>query len=86
MTLLDVVQTGEEQIGDLRERLAARDVVERAKRKLQSDRGVGEADAFVILRRGAMDARITLAEAAAAYLGETAAVEPSAGEIGRAHV
>jgi len=72
------------QIGDLRERLAARDVVERAKRKLQADRGVGEADAFVILRRGAMDARITLAEAAAAYLGETPVVVPGAGEPGAA--
>lgn len=56
------------QVGDLRERLAARDVVERAKRHLQQEQSISEAEAFSALRRRAMDSRVTLAEAALAYL------------------
>jgi response regulator NasT len=53
-----------EQVGDLSERLAARETVDTAKSVLQSNFGLTEAEAFGALRRQAMDARITLAEAA----------------------
>lgn len=61
----------QEQVGDLRERLAARDMVERAKRHLQREQSISEAEAFSTLRRRAMDSRVTLAEAALAYLDGT---------------
>lgn len=54
-----------EQVDDLGERLAARETVEAAKSLLQSSLGLTEAEAFGALRRQAMDARVTLAEAAA---------------------
>ncbi len=54
-----------EQVGDLGERLAARETVDAAKSVLQANFGLTEAEAFSALRRQAMDARITLAEAAA---------------------
>ena len=54
-----------EQVGDLNERLGARATVDAAKSLMQSALGLTEAEAFTLLRRQAMDARITLAEAAA---------------------
>ena len=54
-----------EQVGDLGDRLAARETVDAAKSLLQSTLGLTEAEAFITLRRQAMDKRITLAEAAA---------------------
>lgn len=54
----------EGEVADLGERLAARDIVERAKARLQSDHGISESEAFALLRRQAMDARVTLAEVA----------------------
>jgi response regulator NasT len=56
------------QVTGLRERQEARDVVERAKRRLQADAGLSEPEAFTRLRRAAMDGRVTLAEAAAQLL------------------
>ena len=53
------------QVGDLTERLAARDTVDAAKLRLQKVMGISEAQAFALLRRQAMDDRITLAEVAA---------------------
>jgi two-component system, response regulator PdtaR len=53
------------QVTGLRERQAARDVVDRAKRRLEASLGLSEPDAFAWLRRAAMDRRVTLAEAAA---------------------
>jgi AmiR/NasT family two-component response regulator len=58
-----------EQVGDLSERLAARETVDAAKSLLQESLGLTEAEAFSLLRRQAMDARITLAEAAARVVG-----------------
>lgn len=55
----------EVEIDDLGERLAARDVVERAKARLQADHGITESEAFALLRRQAMDSRVTLAEISA---------------------
>ena len=60
-----------EQVGDLSERLAARETVDAAKSLLQESLGLTEAGAFSLLRRQAMDARITLAEAAARVVGHS---------------
>ena len=58
----------EAEVGDLGERLAARDVVERAKARLQADHGITESEAFALLRRQAMDSRVTLAEISASVV------------------
>jgi two-component system, response regulator PdtaR len=58
------------QVEGLRERQAARDVVDRAKRVLESHLGLSEPEAFAWLRRAAMDGRVTLAEAAARVLAQ----------------
>ena len=54
-----------EQVGELGDRLAARETVDAAKAILQASLGLTETEAFSVLRRQAMDSRITLAEAAA---------------------
>lgn len=59
------------QVDGLRERQTARATVDLAKRRLQHQLGLSEADAFAWLRRAAMDGRVTLAEAAAAVLAES---------------
>jgi AmiR/NasT family two-component response regulator len=59
------------QIVTLRERQAAREVVDRAKRHLEATRGLTEPQAFAVLRRAAMDGRVTLAEAAVAVVGDS---------------
>ena len=56
------------EVAALGDRLAARETVDRAKALLMARLGVGEPDAFAWLRGAAMDARVTLAEAAAAVL------------------
>jgi response regulator NasT len=61
----------EAQITTLRERSAARDVVDRAKRQLEAAEGLSEPEAFAALRRAAMDGRVTLAEAASRILDES---------------
>ena len=61
----------EGQVNGLRERQEARETVDRAKRLLEERLGCSEAEAFALLRRGAMDKRVTLAEAAAAALAES---------------
>lgn len=58
----------EHQIDGLEARVRARDVVEEAKAWLQSERGLTEPQAFALLRKAAMDGRVTLAEAAAQAL------------------
>jgi response regulator NasT len=62
------VQALTEEAAGLRERSRDRELVDEAKARLQASLEVGEAEAFAMLRRGAMDARITLAEAAARLL------------------
>ena len=59
-----------EQVAGLRERQEAREVVERAKQRLEATLGLSEPEAFAWLRRAAMDARVTLAEAAALVLAQ----------------
>lgn len=55
-------------IASLTQRLADRDLVDAAKARIQLAYGLSEADAFGLLRRQAMDARVTLAEVAAEVL------------------
>lgn len=56
------------EVASLTQRLADRDRVEAAKSRLQSVFGLSEAEAFALLRRQAMDERVTLAEVAARVL------------------
>ena len=67
----------EHQIDGLEARVRARDVVEEAKAWLQSEHGLTEPQAFALLRKAAMDGRITLAEAAAQSLKPLAAQDPN---------
>ena len=60
-----------DQVDGLRERQAAREIVDRAKSMLQADGELSEPEAFAALRRAAMDGRVTLAEAAARVVDET---------------
>jgi AmiR/NasT family two-component response regulator len=58
------------EASDARQRLADRTLVERAKGRLQSERGLTEDEAFVWMRRAAMNARSTLAKVAEEVLNE----------------
>ncbi len=58
----------EAQVDDLGARVRARDVVDEAKGLLQAQLGMSEAEAFAMLRKQAMDGRVTLAEVAAQVL------------------
>jgi two-component system, response regulator PdtaR len=60
-----------EQVAGLRERQAARELVDRAKSQLEADLGLTEPEAFAWLRRAAMDRRLTLAEVAAQVVAES---------------
>lgn len=64
------------EVADLGQRVSARETVEAAKSRLQAVMGLSEPEAFALLRRQAMDERVTLAEVAARVL-EAAA--PNAG-------
>jgi response regulator NasT len=70
------LQELEAQVANLQERVAAREVVERAKAWLQSELGLTEAAAFTWLRRQATDGRLTLAEVSARVLADTAIAGP----------
>lgn len=59
------VQALRGEVANLTERARAREVVEQAKVLLQRDHKMTEPEAFVWLRRTAMDRRVTLAEVAA---------------------
>lgn len=61
----------DEQVTGLKERQAAREVVDRAKRLLQESLGLSEPEAFAWLRKAAMDGRVTLSEVAARVVAET---------------
>jgi AmiR/NasT family two-component response regulator len=65
----------QDQVSDLQARLVARRAVDLAKSRLQHELAVSEPEAFALLRRRAMDARVTLAEAAVSYLGQTEAAD-----------
>ncbi|WP_268895985.1 ANTAR domain-containing response regulator [Goekera deserti] len=70
MTALDA------EVGDLKERLEARKVVERAKGKLMADRGITEAEAFRWIQRTAMNERTSMRVLAEAIMEEHSVTEP----------
>lgn len=59
------------EVADLGQRVNARQTVEEAKARLQAVMGLSEPEAFALLRRQAMDERVTLAEVAARVLAAT---------------
>ena len=67
------------EIGDLKERLETRKVVERAKGKLMADRGITEAEAFRWVQRTAMNERTSMKLVAQALLDEPEPAVPEAG-------
>lgn len=70
------------EVAGLTERLAARDIVDRAKRRLMDERGMTEPEAFAWLRRAAMDGRVTLAEASLTVIqGSAGAGEAADGPL-----
>ena len=67
-----------ESVEDLEAKLAARKVIERAKGKLMEQFGLTEEQAFVRMRRAAMDRQVPLAEIARRVLeSTTASSQPS---------
>jgi two-component system, response regulator PdtaR len=66
-----------ESVEDLEAKLAARKVIERAKGKLMEQFGLTEEQAFVRMRRAAMDRQLPLAEIARRVLESTGAQQPS---------
>jgi len=64
------------EVSDLKERLAARKVVEQAKGRLMAERGITEAEAFRWIQRTAMNERTSMRALAEAVL----ATEPPAGD------
>ena len=67
------------EIGDLKERLETRKIVERAKGKLMADRGITEAEAFRWVQRTAMNERTSMKLVAQALLDEPEPAVPEAG-------
>src|SRR6266545_2703340 len=65
-------------IGYLEAKLAARKVIERAKGKLMEQFGLTEEQAFVRMRRAAMDRQLPLAEIARRVLESTTQSQPQA--------
>jgi response regulator NasT len=64
MARFDEVTTLEAEVGDLRERLETRKLVDRAKGLLQTHHGLDEAAAYRCLQRASMDRRTTIRETA----------------------
>jgi two-component system, response regulator PdtaR len=71
MTALDA------EVGDLKERLEARKVVERAKGQLMAERGMTEAEAFRWIQRTAMNERTSMKALAQAILDTDLAADPA---------
>ena len=68
------------EIGDLRERLAMRKLLDRAKGVLQATRGMSEPEAFRWIQKTSMDRRMTMQALAQEILDS----QPSAGQPGPA--
>ena len=73
----------EHQIDGLEARVRARDLVEEAKVLLETHFKMTEPEAFALLRKKAMDGRITLAEAAAEVIQAAASVNGSENNHGK---
>ncbi|SDO73733.1 response regulator receiver and ANTAR domain protein [Klenkia soli] len=71
MTALDA------EVGDLKERLEARKVVEQAKGKLMAERGITEAEAFRWIQRTAMNDRTSMKALAQQLLAAPAVEDPA---------
>jgi response regulator NasT len=67
-----------DSVEDLEAKLAARKVIERAKGKLMEQFGLTEEQAFVRMRRAAMDRQLPLAEIARRVLESTTPAQPPA--------
>lgn len=72
MARYDETAALEAEVGDLRERLETRKLVDRAKALLQARRGLDEAAAYRIIQRASMDQRTTMRTVAEALLAEPA--------------
>lgn len=64
-------QALQDEVGDLRETLESRKVVERAKGVLMEREGLSESDAFHRIRKSSMDARKSMRQVAEAILRES---------------
>jgi response regulator NasT len=73
MTALDA------EVGDLKERLEARKVIERAKGALMAERGMSEADAFRWIQRTAMNDRTSMRAIAETILAAGSATTAATG-------
>ena len=78
MARYDEVAALEAEVGDLRERLETRKIVDRAKGLLQARRGIDEAAAYRVIQRVSMDQRTTLRAVAEDLLAELG-TEPAPG-------
>ncbi len=76
----DELMTLEREVLDLRERLATRTLVERAKGVLQTRHGLDEAAAYRWVQRTSMDRRMSMREVAELVLGD-AAPSPEPGQV-----
>jgi len=70
----------ESEVGNLRERLEVRKLLDRAKGILQAERGITEAEAFRWIQKTSMDRRMTMRAVAAEVL---AAAQTAAGDAGQ---
>jgi response regulator NasT len=61
------------EVADLNERLETRKILDRAKGKLQNERGMTEPEAFRWIQKTAMDGRLSMRAVAEAVLGDPAA-------------
>jgi AmiR/NasT family two-component response regulator len=70
----------ESEVGNLRERLEVRKLLDRAKGILQAERGITEAEAFRWIQKTSMDRRMTMRAVAAEVLAAAQAAAGGAGQ------
>ena len=80
MSRFDEVVALEREVGDLRERLATRRLVDRAKAALIARHGLDEAAAYRWVQRTSMDRRMTMREVAELVLGDAASPPDDRGD------
>jgi response regulator NasT len=85
MARYDELTTLEAEVGDLRERLETRKLVDRAKGLLQANRGLDEPGAYRWLQRASMDGRTTMRAVCEMVVAEAAkSADPSAAAVSQA--
>nr|WP_276508622.1 ANTAR domain-containing protein [Modestobacter muralis] len=72
------------EVADLKERLEARKVIERAKGRLMAERGITEAEAFRWIQRTAMNERTSMRALAEAVLAIETPADDAASPAGPA--